>query len=269
ARPAAQLRHRHVLRLRQRVRSFRRSARILGRRGVPLAAAGGDAGHRCRAAALRARPRPPSPHQFLSEAMTGMRLTRRILIIIGIAIAFVITVPAGLIYYAAYTESGLQFIVRHIPKKIGRTQMAFVGAQGTVARGFTLQRFELEHERVHLRFEGIRGHITLLPLLWQTIHADDVTMNSAFVQVRRWQNPPPKGPPRFLPPGLIVRVDQAHVNSGALIAINGRRFDVTNVSTSGVARWRTLRFFDASFVQDAMRVSGKATLRAADPMQID
>ena len=162
--------------------------------------------------------------------MTGMRLTRRILIIIGIAIAFVITVPAGLIYYAAYTESGLQFIVRHIPKKIGRTQMAFVGAQGTVARGFTLQRFELEHERVHLRFEGIRGHITLLPLLWQTIHADDVTMNSAFVQVRRWQNPPPKGPPRFLPPGLIVRVDQAHVTSGTLIAINGRRFDVTNVS---------------------------------------
>ena len=201
--------------------------------------------------------------------MTGMRLTRRILIIIGIAIAFVITVPAGLIYYAAYTESGLQFIVRHIPTKIGRTQMEFVGAQGTIARGFTLQRFELEHERVHLRFEGIRGHITLLPLLWQTIHADDVTMDNAFVQVRRWKKAPPKGPPRFLPPGLIVRLDRAHVNSGTFIAINDRRFDVTDVSTSGVARWRTLRFFDASFVQDAMRVSGKATVRAADPMEVD
>ena len=198
-----------------------------------------------------------------------MRLTRRILIILGIAIAFVITVPAALIYYAAYTEPGLQFIVRHIPTKIGRTQMELVGAQGTLAGGFTLQRFELEHERVHLRFEGISGHVKLLPLLWQTAHANDVTMKSAFVQVRRWKTPPPKSSPRFLPPGLIISADRVHVDSGTFIAINGRRFDLTDVNTSGVARWRTLRFFDASFVQDAMQVSGKATLRAADPMALD
>jgi autotransporter translocation and assembly factor TamB len=83
-------------------------------------------------------------------------MTRRILIIIGIAILFVITVPAGLIYYAAYTEPGLQFIVSHMPKRVGRTQLDFVGARGTLAGGFTLQRFELEHERVHLLFEDIK-----------------------------------------------------------------------------------------------------------------
>lgn len=196
-------------------------------------------------------------------------MTRRILIIIGIAILFVITVPAGLIYYAAYTEPGLQFIVSHMPKRVGRTQLDFVGARGTLAGGFTLQRFELEHERVHLLFEDIKGHATLLPLLWQTIHADDVTMRSARVEVRRWKSTPPQSAPRFLPRGLILRVDRAHVDSGTLIAINGRRFDVTDLNTSGVLRYRTLRLFDANFVQDAMRVSGKATLRAAEPMQID
>ena len=196
-------------------------------------------------------------------------MRRRILIIIGIALAFVIAVPAGVLYYAAYTEAGLQFIVSHIPRKIGRTQMEFTDARGTLAGGFRLARFELEHERVHIVSEGIVGHVTLLPLLWQTVHAEDVTMRSAFVQVRRWKTPPPKSSPRFLPRGLIIRADRVHVDSGTFVATNGRRFDLTNVNTSGVARYRTLRFYDANFVQDAMAVSGKATLRAEDPMRID
>ena len=196
-------------------------------------------------------------------------MTRRILIIIGIAILFVITVPAGILYYAAYTEPGLQFIVKHIPKRIARTELEFVGAHGTVAGGFTLERFELEHERVHIRAEGISGHVTLLPLLWQTIHANDVSMRSAVVEIRRWKTPPPKSPPRFLPPGLIISADHVHIGAGTLVAISGRRFDVTDLNTSGTARYRTLRFFDANFVQDAIRVSGKAMLYAADSMQID
>jgi translocation and assembly module TamB len=196
-------------------------------------------------------------------------MTRRILIIIGCVIAFVITAPAGILYYLACTESGLQFIVRHIPERIGGTQMWFVGAHGTVAGGFTLERFELEHERVHLRFEGIEGHLTLLPLLWQTVHAEDLTMKQAYAEVRRWKNPPRRATPRFLPRGLIISVDRAHVDSGTFVATNGRRFDLTDVNTSGVARYRTLRFFEASFVQDALHVSGSSTLRAEDPMQID
>jgi translocation and assembly module TamB len=94
-------------------------------------------------------------------------------------------------------------------------------------------------------------------------------MRSALVEIRRWKNPPPPGAPRFLPRGLILRVDRAHIGAGTLIATNGRRFDVTDVNTSGIARYRTLRFFDANFVQDAVHVSGKANLRAEDPMQLD
>lgn len=196
-------------------------------------------------------------------------MTRRILIIIGFVIAFVITVPAGILYYLAYTERGLQFIVRHIPAKIGRTQMEFVGAQGTVAGGFKLERFELEHERVRLRFEGVEGHVTLLPLLWQTVHAEDITIKKGYAEVRRWKTPPQKSTPRFLPRGLTIRADRVQVNEGTFVAINGRRFDLRDVSTSGVARYRTLRFFQASFVQDAMLVTGSSTLRAEDPMGLE
>ncbi|HVY80417.1 MAG TPA: hypothetical protein VG994_05490, partial [Steroidobacteraceae bacterium] len=196
-------------------------------------------------------------------------MTRRILIILGIVIAFAITVPVGILYYLAYTPQGLQFVVAHLPARIGGTELHFAGARGTLARGFTLQRFELEHERVHLKFTGVQGRVTLLPLLLQTVHAADVTIKDAYVEVRRWKKPPPRSSPRFLPRGLIIRVDRAHVSAGTFIAQNGRRFDLTDVTTSGVARYRTLRFFEASFTQNALHVTGSSTLRAADPMQID
>ena len=62
ARPAAQLRRRDVLRLRQRVRQLRRSARVLGGRRLPLPAAGRHARHRHRAAAVRSTGASPRLH---------------------------------------------------------------------------------------------------------------------------------------------------------------------------------------------------------------
>ncbi|MEJ1966285.1 MAG: translocation/assembly module TamB domain-containing protein [Gammaproteobacteria bacterium] len=196
-------------------------------------------------------------------------MRRRIFIFLGIALLFVVSVPTAAVYYIAYTEPGLQWLVAHIPTRIGRTQMEFVGASGTLSGGFRLERFELEHERVHLRFEGSVGHVRLLPLLWQTIYAKDVTMRSAYVEVRRWKTPPPKSSPRFLPRGLIIQADKVHVDAGTLIVQNGRRFDLTDVNTSGIAKHRDMRFYDGSFVQDAIRVAGKASLRAEDPMGIE
>ncbi len=196
-------------------------------------------------------------------------MRRRIFIILGIALLIVVSVPTAAVYYIAYTEPGLQWFVAHLPTRIGDTQMEFVGASGTLARGFRLERFELEHERVHLRFEGSAGHVRLLPLLWQTAYAEDVTMRSAYVEVRRWKHPPPRSSPRFLPRGLIIQADKVHVNAGTLIVQNGRRFDLTDVNTSGVARYRTLRFYDGSFTQDAIHVTGKTTLLATEPMSIE
>ncbi len=196
-------------------------------------------------------------------------MRRRIFIILGITLLLVVSVPSALIYYIACTEPGLQWLVAHLPRHVGRTEMEFVGAKGTLAGGFTLERFELEHERVHLRFEGNAGHVRLLPLIWQTVYVQDVTMRSAYVEVRRRTTPRPRTAPFFLPRGLIIQGNKVHVDNGTLILQNGRRFDWTDVNTSGIARHRTLRFYEGNFTQDAIHVSGKATLRAEDPMAID
>src|SRR5689334_17291388 len=196
-------------------------------------------------------------------------MRRWFFIILGIALLLVVSVPSAVIYYIAYTEPGFQWFVAHLPRRVGNTEMEFVGATGTLAGGFTLDRFELEHERVHLRFEGNAGHVRLLPLLWQTIYAQDVTMRSAYVEIRRWKHPRPKSAPFFLPRGLIIQGNKVHVDNGTLVLQNGRRFDWTDVNTSGTARHRTLRFYDGSFTQDEIHVSGKATLHADEPMGID
>lgn len=196
-------------------------------------------------------------------------MRRWFFIILGIALLLVVSVPSAVIYYIAYTEPGLQWFVAHIPKRVGNTEMEFVGAKGTLARGFTLERFELEHERVHLRFEGNAGHLRLLPLVWQTIYAQDITIRNAYVEIRRWKHPRPKSEPFFLPRGLIIQGNKVHVDNGTLVLQNGRRFDLTEVNTSGIARHRTLRFYDGSFQWDAIRVAGKATMHAEDPMGIE
>ena len=62
-------------------------------------------------------------------------MRRRIFLIIGIALLFVVSVPTAAIYYFAYTESGLQWLVAHLPRHIADTDMEFVGAQRHAGRG--------------------------------------------------------------------------------------------------------------------------------------
>jgi translocation and assembly module TamB len=195
-------------------------------------------------------------------------MTRRLFIIISVVILFVVGVPGALIYYAAFTESGLAFIVSHVPKQIGRMKLTLGKASGTLARGVKIDRIVIDQERVFIEMEQVAGRVALAPLMWQTVYSPDLTAKRAFIQVRRVP-PRPRNNPRFLPPGLIIRVDRALVDSATLIATNGRRFDGTKVETSGVVRHRTMRFFETTFVMDAMRFSGTSTLRAADPMQLD
>ena len=82
------------------------------------------------------------------------------------------------------------------------------------------------------------------------------------------RQPRPKSAPFFLPRGLIIQGNKVHIDNGTLIAQNGRRFDLTDVNTSGVARHRTLRFYEASFTQDCdpcLRQSDDARGRSDGP----
>lgn len=196
-------------------------------------------------------------------------MLRRILLSVGLLELLAVIAFAAAVYFLAYTATGLQFIVRQVPERIGRAQLSFGGVSGTLTGGLRLERFEVEHERVHLIFEDISGRISLAPLFLRTVRAPELAVGRAFVEVRRRQQPPATYEPRFLPRGLHIRVDRVRIAAGTLVVPNGQRFEATELTASGTAAHKLIRLHDASFLLDLLAVEGDGTLRAADPMQLD
>ena len=99
----------------------------------------------------------------------------------------------ALLWSALLTESGLQFLVRHVPQQLGGVRLEIRGVSGTVARGLHVERVDVDHELVHLSFQDIEGHVALAPLLLQTVRVISGSVGSAAVTVKRRTSPPRPG----------------------------------------------------------------------------
>ncbi|HEY0767165.1 MAG TPA: translocation/assembly module TamB domain-containing protein [Steroidobacteraceae bacterium] len=200
-----------------------------------------------------------------------MRTLRRLLLILAcLTVVTAIVAPAALIWSALFTSSGLQFAVRHIPHHFADVQLDIVGVSGTVAEGVRVERVEIDHDLVHLKFEGIEGRVALMPLLLQTIRATDGSVRSALIQVKRRTRPPTPGPPVFLPRWLIISAEQGRVASATLTVPNGFRLEATDISGAAVIRHRVIRFFQAeALLAGEARVGAIGELRAADPLGME
>src|SRR5471030_808732 len=109
---------------------------------------------------------------------------RRVMLVAVLVTAFAVALPTAVIYYAAFTQSGLQFIVNHVPRKIGTLRLVFVNVSGTLAYGLRIERLEIDQERVYLRFDDVRARINLGSLLWQTIRSPDASVHNVFIRVK-------------------------------------------------------------------------------------
>lgn len=196
-------------------------------------------------------------------------MRRWVIFAVTALVLLLLATPLAGFYYAAFTEEGLSFVVRHLPKRIGSARLNVSGVRGTIANGLHIDRVEVEHERVFLQFTDIDGRIALPPMLLQTVRAPRINVRNAYVEIRRRATPAPTGEPRFLPRTLQIRADVIHIATGTLRLPNGRKFDLTNTQASGIARHKTIRIFDAEGTMDALAIAGDATLRAADPMEME
>jgi len=196
-------------------------------------------------------------------------MRRWILFIVACLLLVAVAIPAGIIYWTAYTQNGLRFVVGHLPKTIARADIKVGEIHGSLAGGFRATYVDIDHERVHLHFDEVYGRMRLLPLLWQTIHAQEVSMTKALVEVRRRPPPDVDYEPRFLPRWLMVKVDRVKADSATLIVPNGRQLIFSPVTAAGVARHRTIRVFDGSLDFGTLTMQGKGELRAASPMELE
>jgi translocation and assembly module TamB len=197
----------------------------------------------------------------------------RRLLILAVACLLVLTivvVPVTLIGCAVFTESGLQFVVRHIPERLGPVRLIIVGVHGTVASGLHIDRVEIDHELVHLTFEGIDGRVALTPLLLQTIRSTNATVHSALIDVKRRTHPATPGPPPpFLPRWLLISAEHATVDDAVLTVYNGVRLEATHITGAAVLRHRTIRFFQAQGNLFDARFNAIGELLSRDPLGIE
>ena len=175
--------------------------------------------------------------------------------------------PAAGVWYATNTEAGLQMVIRLLSRKLGPVEMWISGGSGTFAGGFRVEHFKLLHERVEVRADGISGRVYVLPLMWATIKSDDSRIEHAFVHVLPHAA---SGKPftKFLPPFLTIVAEGARIDAATLIIPNGRRFDGTQLRSSGALRARDLRFNDVTFRMGDVECAAGGVLTAQEPMRL-
>src|SRR5262252_291894 len=190
---------------------------------------------------------------------------RRLLLTVAILIiCSAIAAPAVLVWAALFTNGGLQFVIRHIPRQLGPVRLTISGVSGTVASGLTIERVEVEHDIVHLTLTGIEGQVALRPLVLQTIRVAHGKVQNALIEVRRRTKPSTPGPNNFLPAWLILNVDDALVGSARLTVYNGFHLEADDIRAAAVIRQHYIRFYSADGRLEDAHVSALGTLRATD-----
>jgi translocation and assembly module TamB len=195
---------------------------------------------------------------------------RRLLLILGsVLIVTALLAPAAMVWSALFTTSGLQFLVRHIPQKLGPVRLVITGVSGTIADGLEVERLQLDHDLVHLDLQGISGRLALAPLLLQTIRVTHGHIDSVQIQVKRRTHPSTPGPPSFLPRWLIVSAESAELPKVVLSVYNGFHLEADRLHAAAVIRHDHIRFFQAEGLLQGARVSAIGQLRAADPLAME
>jgi len=196
-------------------------------------------------------------------------MARPVSILLVLAIALLCALPFALIYFIAFTPQGLAMIVARMPERVGPVSLDIGTVSGTIAGGFELSRFELDHERVHLVAEDIQARLAVAPLLWQKIEVPEVHTRNLLIEVKTRPQRPRKGTPRFLPRLLRIETDDARAALLTLVSTKGVRTEFADIRASGVVRHRSIRVFGAAARFQGMDLTANGTVRAASPMRID
>src|SRR5487761_1624878 len=196
---------------------------------------------------------------------------RRILLLAtALFVLIAIGLPCAVLYAVLYTQSGLRFVVSHLPQRFGDVGVRIEGVSGTIASGAGAALVEIDQQRVHLEIRGLYTRTRLEPLLWQTIHTPDTTVDSVYIEIRR---PPPRPPgpvhpPQFLPSWLTIDIGHATVGKAVLVVPDGTRLTGTGIDVSALLRHRDIRFHHAQVQMGEVHFAAAGKLHAGDPLQL-
>ncbi|HJS91315.1 MAG TPA: translocation/assembly module TamB domain-containing protein [Steroidobacteraceae bacterium] len=197
-------------------------------------------------------------------------MRRLLLLAAALLVLLTIALPCAALYSVLFTESGLRFLVSHLPQRFGHVGVRIENVSGTIAGGARAALVEIDQERVHLEIRGIYTRIMLEPLLWQTIRTPATTVDSVYIEVRRPTGPPsaPGHPPPFLPRWLTIEVGQANVRNAVLVVPDGTRITGSAIAGSALLRHRDIRFYRAQLQMGEVHFEAAGTLLASEPLRL-
>ncbi|MGH8270568.1 MAG: hypothetical protein ACRES1_10905, partial [Steroidobacteraceae bacterium] len=197
-------------------------------------------------------------------------MRRFLLLATALFLLIAIGLPCAAIYAVVYTQSGLRFVVSHLPRRFGHVGVRIEGVSGTIAGGARAALVEIDQERVRLRIRGIYTRVRLEPLLWQTIVTPDTTVDRVEVEVKR-PTPQPPGPhraPQFLPSWLTIHIGHARVGEAVVVIPDGTRITGTSIVGSAVLRHRDIRFYHAELQMGEVHFAVGGSLHASEPLRL-
>ncbi len=189
-------------------------------------------------------------------------MRRFLLLTTALFVLIAIGLPGAALYSVLFTQSGLRFLVSHLPARFGRVGIRIEDVSGTIAGGVRAGLVEVDQERVHLEIRGIYTRVLLEPLLWQEIRSPETTVDSVYIQVKRPPSPPPGPPhvPQFVPRWLTIEIGHASIRSAVLVVPDGTRLTGSAIDGSAVLHHQDIRFRQAQLTMGEVHFADSGSL---------
>ena len=181
-----------------------------------------------------------------------------------ISLVLLLLAAGGMSYYLGWTESGFRMVATQLNGRLGPVPLQISGARGTLVHGIQVDQLIIDHRRVHLEFDDIRGSISMLPLLWQTLQCGQVNIGRALIQVPPRTPGPGKWNERFLPAWMSITSAGLHIDQALLIVPNGSELEMSNIDGSGYLHSRDIRIYAGTLLFQGVHVQGTGVIHAAN-----
>jgi translocation and assembly module TamB len=192
---------------------------------------------------------------------------RRLLHSSWIALVALLMVSLAALYWLGWTESGLQFLTTKLSRPIGPVTMSFEGARGTLAGGLHVDRFVLDHRRVHIEATDVEAGVSTLHLFALDIHIKPgAKVARLLIRVLPKPDDNPDWQPHFLRGPLVIDVAGIHIAQGTLIASNGYQMDAAHLQASGLIRNKSIRVYSGQLEYGGLQLQADGMVKAAAPI---
>ena len=93
-----------------------------------------------------------------------MKRMRRLFHACWIALFVLVLAALAAFYWVGFTESGLHRLAAYASRRIGPVTMRIEGVKGTLSYGADVERFVLDHRRVHIEADRIHLNVSMIGL---------------------------------------------------------------------------------------------------------